>query len=85
LRPRAGGQINQEYERQYGRAIRKSQIANCDFHLPSTTSTGWPSFKSCLPIKITGSFSFTPSRISTETPSLNPILTATFFAFCQSQ
>src|SRR5438093_6201129 len=47
---------------------------------PSVALTGWPSFNAVFPARMTGSSPTRPSTTSTETPSLNPIFTGTFFA-----
>ena len=51
------------------------------FEIGSATLTTCPSLIVCLPIRTTGSPDLKPSRISTETPSLNPVFTGTFLAF----
>src|SRR5437667_8979434 len=50
------------------------------FHFASLALTACPSFKACLPARITGSSGLMPSTTSTETPSLKPTFTGTFLA-----
>src|SRR5439155_22007810 len=50
-------------------------------HFASVALTFWPSVTDCLPATMTTSPAAQPLRISTFTPSSNPVATETFCAF----
>src|SRR6266404_3016107 len=62
------------------RSTREPEDECVPVHFASVAVTGWPSVMGCLPTRMTGWFSVTPSVISTLVPSSKPVFTGTFFA-----